>query len=196
MLPDIPDTKLELNRRWMTVLKMRINAEHPILAQIKSLTQHEGFEHEYQQIGFGMVSEGYSEIKAPLTIRLDEVPNLIGPALANKMGELAAELGKQEMQMFFRKLDETTEKAGTTMDSAGPITADKILQLIAMTQVDFDQKGKPKSSFVIHPSMVESAKKIDEQIANDPELKARAEAIRRKQYESWLARENNRKLVD
>ena len=143
-----------------------------------------------------MVSEGYSEIKVPVTIRLEEVPNLVGPALANKMGELASELGKQQMEMFFRKLDETTEKAGTAVDSAGPITADKLLQLIAMTQVDFDRYGKPRSTFVIHPSMVETARKIDEQIANDPELKARAEAIRRKQYESWLARENNRKLVD
>ena len=50
MLPDIPDTKLELHKRWMTILRLRINAEHPILAQIKGVTQHEGLEHEYQQV--------------------------------------------------------------------------------------------------------------------------------------------------
>jgi hypothetical protein len=197
MLPDIPDTKLEIHSRIATALKRKVDADHPILAKIKSITQHEGVVHQYDQIGFGTVSEGYRVIGVPVTINLDEVPGLVGEKLDQKLTGIANEIGKQQMGMFFQTLDETTEKAGTRLDNKGkPITADAILQLIEMTEVDFDQSGRPKSSFVLHPDMIETAKKIDQQIKNDPDLKARAEAIRRKHYESWLARENNRKLVD
>jgi hypothetical protein len=197
MLPDIPDTKHEINNRLMTALKRKIEADHPILAQIKSVTQHEGWNHEYDQIGFGTVSDHYREIATPVTIGLEEIPDLMGEKLVQKLAEMADDIGKQQMKMFFQTLEETTEKAGTKIDNKGkPITADKMLQMIEMTQVDFDRSGRPTSSFLMHPEMVETAKKIDEQIKNDPELKARAEAIHRKHYESWLARENDRKLVD
>ncbi|HWW13811.1 MAG TPA: hypothetical protein VN310_04045 [Candidatus Dormibacteraeota bacterium] len=197
MLPDIPETKGEILNRITTAIKRKIDADHPILAGIKSITQHEGVIHQHDQIGFGTVSEGYREIGAPVKIDLDEVPDLIREKLDQKLTGIANEIGKQQMQMFFRTLDEATEKAGTRLDNKGkPMTADTILQLIEMTEVDFDRSGKPTSSFVLHPDMMETAKKIDQQIKNDPDLKARAEAIRRRHYESWLARENNRKLVD
>jgi hypothetical protein len=197
MLPDIPDTKLAINNNLMAALKRKIEADHPILAQIKSVTQHEGHVHEYEQIGFGMVSDGFREIGVPVTLLLDEIPNLVGEKLWQKVAGIADGIAKQQMQMFFQTLDESTEKAGTKIDGEGkPMTADKLLQVMEMAQVDFDRSGRPTSSFVMHPDMVETAKKIDEQIKNDPELKSRAEEIRRRHYESWLARENNRKLVD
>lgn len=181
----------------MSAVRRKIDANHPILASIKGVTQHEGVKHEYEQIGFGMVSEDYTEIAVPITIAIDEVPNLIGEHLTNKLFGVADELGKQQMKMFFNTIDEATEKAGTHIDNEGrPITADGLLQMMEMAEVEFDRKGNPTSIFVIHPDMQETAKKIAEQIENDPELKARSEAIRRKHYESWLARENNRKLVD
>lgn len=197
MLPDIPETKLEIQKRLMTAVKRKMDSDHPILARIKSITQHEGLVHEYEQTGFGTVSDGYHELKAPITIRIEDVPDLVGDNLQQKIAGIAEELGKQQMQMFFRTIDETTEKAGTKIDGDGqPLSAEKILQLIEMTQVDFDSSGRPTASFVIHPQMADTAKKIGEQIENDPELKARAERIRSKHYESWLDRESNRKLVD
>ena len=197
MLPDIPDTKIEIHRRLMVAVKRKIDVDHPILAQVKSLTQHEGRTHEYEPVGFGTVSEGYREIAVPLTIGFDEVPDLVGGKLEQKLAGMADELGKQQMQMFFQTLNETTEKAGTKIDGGGkPINADKVLQMIEIAQVDFDPSGRPKSTFLMHPEMVETARKIDEQIKNDPDLRTRADAIQRKQYEAWLIRENNRKLVD
>jgi len=91
----------------------------------------------------------------------DEVPDLFGEKLAQKLAGIAAELGKQQMQMFFQRLDEATEKAGTRVDNRGmTITADKILQMIEMTEVDFDQRGKPKSSFMVHPDLLETASSL------------------------------------
>ena len=197
MLPDIPKTKTEISNLLMTALKRRVEADHPILTQIRSITQHEGRAHEYEQIGFGKVLDTYREIEVPVTIALDDIPHLVGERLTQKLSELSDEMGKQQMQMFFHTLDETIEKAGNKVQGdGGPITADKLLQMMEMTQVDFDRRGRPTSTFVMHPEMMATAKKIDEQIKNDPELKARADAIQRKHYESWLARESNRKLVD
>ncbi|MGD0467557.1 MAG: hypothetical protein ABSA54_04205 [Terriglobales bacterium] len=181
----------------MSTAKRKIDADHPILASIKGVTQHEGVEHEYEQVGFGMVSEGYTEIAVPVTLAMDEIPNLVGDHLWSKVFGIADEIAKQQMKMLFKTIEEATEKAGTRIDNKGrPITADSLLQMMEMTEVEFDRKGNPTSVFVIHPDMQETARKISEQIENDPELKARGEAIRRKHYESWLARENNRKLVD
>lgn len=197
MLPDIPDTKIEISNAIRAYIERKINSDHPILAQIKHVTQHEGTVHEYQQVGFGMVSEGYRELAVPVTIPLDEIPQLVGERLTEKLNQMASDLGKQQMRMLFEKLDESTEKAGTKIDNEGkPISADSILQMMEMAQVDFDRGGRPRSSLVMHPEMVDTVRKIDEQIKNDPELNARAETIRRKHYESWLGRENNRKLVD
>jgi hypothetical protein len=197
MLPDIPDTKTGIHRRLMVFVKRKIDADHPILARIKSFTQHEGLAHQYEQIGFGSVAEGFQEIGVPVRIDLAEIPDLVGENLLKKLCEMADSIGRQEMQIFFKKVDDATEKAGTKIDNRGePINADVLLRLIEMTEVDFDAHGLPKSSFVIHPEMTEVAKKIDAQIKNDPELKARADEIRRKHYEAWLARESNRKLVD
>src|ERR1700722_14783958 len=112
MLPDIPETKLEIQKKLMTMMKGKIDSDHPILAWIKSITQHEGLVHEYEQVGFGTVSEGYQELGVPVTIRIEDVPDLVGEKLVQKIAGMAEELGKQQMQMFFRALDETTEKAG------------------------------------------------------------------------------------
>jgi hypothetical protein len=181
----------------MSAVRRKIDADHPILASIKSITQHEGLKHEYEQVGFGMVSEDYTEIAIPITIAMDEVPNLIEQRLANKVFAIADELAKQQMKMFFQTMDEVTEKAGTHIDNEGrPMTADSLLQMMEMTEVEFDRNGNPTSVFLIHPDIQETARKIAEQIKNDPELKSRGEAIRSRHYESWLARENNRKLVD
>lgn len=197
MLPDIPDTKNEFHKTLMAFIKRKIEADHPILTKMKAFTQHEGLMHQYEQIGFGAVSEGFREIGTPVIISFEEIPSLIGEMLQKKLAGIAEAIGRQQMQIFFQTLDETTEKVGNKIDNQGkPMSADVLLRMVEMTQVDFDRHGRPTSSFVIHPDMIEAAKKIDAEIKNDPELKARAEAIQRKHYDSWLARENNRKLVD
>ena len=197
MLPDIASTKRDIHTQLMLYLQIYIRQKDPVLRQIKGFVQHEGAEHRYERVGFEPVREGYSEMGSELRVEMSEIPELIGEPLLAKLRSVGDKLIKQQAAMFYRKVGESAALAGNVFDAdGGPMTPDLLLDMIERIETDFDSEGKPTNAFVLHPDSAPRFQAIAEKIENDPKLKARSDAIRNRQLEQWLVRENNRKLAD
>ncbi len=197
MLPDFPALKAEVEKIATARLRARVDAGDPVLSQIKKLRQREGGQMRYQQHGGGTVQEGFERIGAQFEVSLTEVPTLVGQKFDAKMENIARELVSHLATAFFKKMGESCEMAGTSINAHGrPVSAEMFLDMISTVQMEFGPDGKPTHSFVIHPDMLPAVKKVAEQIENDPELKRKHAEILERQREAWAARESNRKLAD
>lgn len=197
MLPDFPALKAELQKVITAGLRKRVDTGDPVFSQAKRVTQHEGKQMRYEQHGGGIVQEEFEEIGARFEVAVTDVPTLVGEKLDKKLEEIAQELISTSAKAFFRKMGETCQKAGMSMDAGGkPVSPEMLLEMISAVQMEFGPDGKPTHSFILHPDMLPAVKKVAEQIENDPELKRRHAEILERQREAWAARENNRKLVD
>jgi hypothetical protein len=197
MLPDFTSLKAEIQKIAFAKVRHLVDTGDPVFSQVKRFIQHEGREMRYEQYGGGTVQEGADEIGAKFEIQIADVPTLVGEKFDAKLREMAQELTSQSAKVFFKKVGETSEKAGTSFDAGGkPLSPEMLLDMMGNSQMEFDSDGKPTHSFVIHPDMFPAVKKVAEQIENDPELRRRNTEILERQREAWAARESNRKLVD
>lgn len=168
-----------------------------MLAQMKSFTQHEGKSLRFQRVDFGEKLQDSEERTCSVEIRVDEVPELIGEALDAKLRHLAEQSGAYKMQMMFARMDEATEQTGQRINAMGkPLDGPLLLDMIEMAEGAFDSFGRPTNSFLVHPVMMPTLKRVSEEVERDPELKRRMESIKAKQLQQWIDRENRRKLVD
>ena len=197
MLPDFPKTKAELLRLTFRRIGELEEERHPVLARIKTRTQHEGTSIHFDQVDFGKKKQEAEQLSVPVEIRFDEIPTRFGEALNRKLTSIAEQSGALKMKLFYSRIDEATEKTGLRMDAKGkPLDARMLLDMIDMAEAGFDRSGKPTSSFLVDPKFFSALQKASEEVENDPELKRRLESINRRQREQWLDRENRRKLVD
>ena len=197
MFPDFPALRTEIERIITAKLRHSVDIGYLVLAQIKRIRQVEGSEMRYEQLGAGKVQEGFEQIGTNFEVSIDEVPTLIGDKLDIKINEMAQELISQSAKAFFKKVGESCDKIGNSIDVGGkPLSADMMLEMISTTQMEFDADGNPTNSFVIHPEMAPSIKRLQEQFDNDPELQQRHAEILERQRDAWITRESNRKLVD
>jgi hypothetical protein len=197
MLPDFPELKAEVQKFVLAKLRSLVDTGDPVLRQIKGFNQHEGQKMQYEQQGYGTVQDDFERIGTQFEIPIGDVPNLVGEKLDATLAAIAEDLVRQSAKLFFDKMDQTCDLAGTSVDARGkPFSPELFLEMISTPQLEFGRDGKPESTFVMHPDMVPTMKKVAEQIENDPELKRRHTEILERQREAWAARESNRKLVD
>jgi hypothetical protein len=165
MLPDFPSLKAEIQKIAFAKVRHLVDTGDPVFSQVKRFIQHEGREMRYEQYGGGRVQEGVEEIGAKFEIQLADVPTLVGEKFEAKLGEMAKELTSQSAKTFFKKIGETSEKAGTSFDARGePLSPEMLLDMMDTVQMEFGSDGNPTLSFVIHPDMLPAVKKVTEQI--------------------------------
>jgi hypothetical protein len=197
VLPDFPSSKqkiLEGIFRRISQLEIQL---HPVLAKVGRYVQQEGTAIEYEQIDYGMKLQEAQQCAVAVDIKFEEVPNLVGVALEEKLRSIANEVGGLKVETMLKRLGEATELTGNRIDAKGEkLNATMILDMLEKAQGSFDRFGNSQSSFLVHPDMLPTMKKLDEEVENDPELKQRLESIKRRQFEEWANRESRRKLVD
>jgi hypothetical protein len=197
MLPDFPKLKAEVHRDVLARIRRRADSADSVVSQIKRLSQHEGRDMRYDRIDAPPVESGPEELGARFEVLVSEVPDLIGPKLDAKIEEIAQEIAKQQAKMFFRRVGETCDEVGNTINANGqPLSAELMLEMFSNAQLNFGPDGKPTGQFVIHPDMAPALKRADEELEGDPELKRRFEDILRRKREEWATRESHRKLAD
>jgi hypothetical protein len=199
VLPDFPELKKEILRDSSAKIRKLIHEHHPILADIKTRTQHEGRSMRYEQVGYGEKQEDLQAQSFPIEITLDEVPTLGGNKLTAKLEGLARAVGEHQMKLLMAKHEEATEMTGNRIDLQGrPMGGAILLEIIETMPVDFDATGNilPTNKFLTHPDMMPTYRAAIQEIENDPGLQSRQRAVNAKQYNDWVDREDRRKLVD
>ncbi|MGB0124908.1 MAG: hypothetical protein WA419_10170 [Silvibacterium sp.] len=197
VLPDFPKSKNELLRQVSRRIASLEKEQHPILAQIKTFTQHEGVTIQFEQVDYGKKTQEAEKQAVSVEIRIDEIPTLRGEALDKKMMLLADQAGSEKMKSLFARINEATEQTGQRLDAGGkPLDGRMLLDMMDMAECGFDRSGKPTNSFIVHPDIMPSLKRASEEVENDPELKRQLESINSRQLQQWVDRENRRKLVE
>jgi hypothetical protein len=193
MLPDFPESKREIHKKLVQLTERLEREKAPLLAQIKSFAQHEGKVHSYDRIGAKPVSEGYEELKVPLTITFSEVPDLVGDRLLAKIDAMATVLATTRMEMFRRKFDEVTREVGNALDAKGaPFTQDMFFRMLERVDMEFGPDNQPTTTWHTTPELT----KVYESWQTDPSFRARYEEILDRKRDAWRDRESDRKLVD
>jgi hypothetical protein len=174
-----------------------VRGADPILSQIRQFTQHEGRDLRYDRLESEPAERGPSRIQALIEVPIAEVPQMVGERFEEKLMDIAADLARQQAQLFFESVARDSKEVGTAYDAAGrPLSGGMLLDIIGQVQEEFDERGRSQSQFVIHPDMSPALRRAGEEIENDPALKKRQEEILKRKREEWLARESNRRLVD
>jgi hypothetical protein len=94
MLPDFPELKQSVMQEASAKIRKLIHRDYPILAEIKTRTQHEGRSMRYEQVGYGEKQEDLTHHSFPIEVKFDEVPTLIGEKLDEKLEGLARAVGE------------------------------------------------------------------------------------------------------
>lgn len=193
MLPDFPTSKKEIRKQLMLLTERLGREKAPLLARIKSFTQHEGKIHSYDRIGAKPVSEGFEEIAIPVSIELSEIPDLVGENLAAKIEVVADQLARRQVEMFYRKFTEVTREVGNSLDAQGaPFTQDMVFEMLEKVDMEFGPDNQPTFTLNTTPELA----KVFEGWQDDPSFKARYEGLLNRKRDAWRDRESDRKLVD
>ncbi|HEV2350394.1 MAG TPA: hypothetical protein VG028_11170 [Terriglobia bacterium] len=197
MLPDIPRTKEEILKKLQLFMHDKVQELWPLAKMIRSVTQHEGQVHSYEQEGGQIVSQGYEEFASPIEVRIDEVPTLVGKCLMEKLSAVAEDIARKQAALFYQRMTEITTAVGNSIDAQGqPLSQDLFLESLARREVDFDSAGRPKGTIVAGPLMAREFEKKLAEWSQDAAFRKRHEAILSQKHEEWRDRESNRKLVD
>lgn len=201
MLPDFPKARRELYQKLRLQMDLTVQAKSPLRALGRSITQHEGTTHSYEQLtgsGIRSVTEGLEEIQVPIEVKIEEIPELVGDKLFARLAAIADEAARQVSQITFRKMDEVTREADMAVDAAGsPPTKEIWLEMFQKMEIDFDAKsGKPELTIVMHPVMAEAMKKLWIEWETDPLFIKHYNELLAQKREEWRDRESRRKLVD
>jgi hypothetical protein len=197
MLPDFPKTKVEISKLLTARVRNKTLAMSPITSLPRSFIQHEGDLHSYPQEGFGTVTEGFEKFEVPVTVKIDELPGLVGDRLLEKMDSIAEEMARKTSAHGYRVIDQVTEKAGTHLDAGGkPFDQEMYLAMLEKIDMSFNSDQKPDLVIVARPEMAKAIQESWSIWEKDPTFMKRYKEIMMLKREVWLDRESDRKLVD
>ena len=197
MLPDYPSIKKKIQKKFVEAIKREIQKD-PLLSQIKIRHVHEG------DILTSSTMDGYSErveyklISAKLAITNEEIINKGPNAFFSRVDVIAREMAKQQSQLFFKKMDEVTERTGQVVDAKSkPLSPQLILKVLEKIAIDFDEYGNPIfPTLFLSPKQYEKIKDKIPKWESDPELRKKHRELIEKKRREWIDRESRRKLVD
>ena len=201
MLPEFPALKLELMNRRRTIRRM-VRASDPILAQVRTFTQHEGLNLRYERLQAAPIESGPQRIQIPVELRPEEVPTLVGEFFAAKLDGMAKVLVRQEMKHLFDKVERDSKEVGTALDAGGkPLTGEVLLDALSLAQEEFDEDRHTHSQIVIHPDMAPALKRPARRSKMTPhsskgKRKSSSESemsgVLERAIENWLTKVNER----
>lgn len=197
MLPDYPKIKKDIQKRFSEAIKEEMQKD-PLLSSLRVRMINEGNTVVSSSVeGFSERIE-YKEISAKFEIKNEEIIEKGPDAYFSRVKQIAKDMGKQQSQMFIKKMDEVVQRTGNIVNAKSrPLSPQLILEALEKIAIDFDEHGNP-----IFPTLVVSPqqyKKIKEEIPkweSNPDLRRRHMEVMEKKRKEWLDRENSRKLVD
>jgi hypothetical protein len=193
VLPDFPSTKREIGARILAAIEHSARRKAPVLAEIKTRLQHEGKVHSYDRIGAAPKTEGFEEVKIPVTVQISEVPDLVGKHMEAKIEAIAEERARLSMDMSHRRFKEVADEVGNAVHAQGaPLTEDLIFRMLERPDMEFGPDNQPLGIFYTTPELGKAL----EILQRNPSFGARYQELLQRKRDGWRDRESNRKLVD
>jgi len=170
----------------------------PMLARIKSFTQHEGENASFQRTDGTVVDMKYKESSKTLNISIEDVPELTLDKLFQKVADLGKQMGQEQAQALLDLLDETTKRAGNSFDLKGKqLTKSIFLKMIGRIHISFDRHGKPQMPALwANPKQITNFQQKMEEWSKDPKFTASLNSLMERKRSEFYERANLRTLAD
>lgn len=197
MLPDFPTVKKKIGDDFNKKIREKINTE-PFLSQIGRKRVHEGNILTSSSIEGYTESREYKRISSDFSISPDEIIEKGVDAFFSQIDKISEELIKQQSQMFFKKMEEVTERTENIVNAKGKFSLEVYLEALEKVTIDFDEFENPLlPSLILNPKDLEKIKDEIPKWNVDPNLwKTCLELLVEKKRREWRDREGRRKLVD
>lgn len=197
MLPDWPEAKSELANALGRFVRLMVQERLGFLSEIREMTVHEGDRTSISRADGSSDEQCFTQLGAEMRIPEDEFAGLPIPQLLEKLCDVAEQLARARSEHAFSALGAAAEAVGNVVNADGSSsTADLILQSWEAVEIAFDELGRPLwPTIVVAPGQEEAARSAIAQIAQEPELRQRADRMIRQKREQWLAREADRTLA-
>ena len=194
MLPDFIELKLKLAKGITRYAREKTKGEFVIGQLVRTKRQHEGKSLSIKTFDGHESHTEYKEVSSGFKVDKPEIIEKGIFAFFNKLDKMAADMAKQQSEIFYEKMAEVTDMTGNVVDCKNEgLSGKALLAALEKIQVDFDEKGLPEGlSFVFHPSLKGKIAEINA----DLEVKKAWDALMAKKKGEWHDRESNRKLVD
>lgn len=195
MLPDFPDAKSMLLRRFLSAYGQQVDRG---VLPLPWFCQHEGDRNTLQREDGTIHESAPGTLSVDFEIPKDQLPNMSLADIERHYVSAGRNMAGQLMGSLFRAVDRATEQAGTAIDASGrPLTSDLFLDLLDRVELDFDSTGSMiPPSIVLHPHMWEAIKDDVAGWETDREFLRRYRPLIERKREDWRERESRRKLVD
>lgn len=198
MLPDFPDVKRTVLERLVGHTRLGAEAD-PLLGMMPAFVVHEGDRSVVRREDGSEVTLELRRDPIKATVELSaEDMRLRGPAAtADAVARLAEGLNEGIAKRTFAAIEEAAESVGNSVKVNGPFTTEVYLSMLDRMELAFEVDGSWSGlRLLAHPDTAAKAEPVLELIENDPELRARRDAIIDRKREQWRVREAARQLVD
>ena len=197
MLPDWPEAKDELGNTFLRFVQQEVQARLGFLSEVHQMVVHEGDGTAISRADGSSEDQEFTRLGAKMEIRDDEFAGLPIPSMLDKLRDVAEQLARQRTEHAFSVLDAAAESVGNVVNAAGgPLTAELILECWDTVEMVFDERGQVQLPTIVHGlGQDEALRRELARLAEDPELRQRAEGIIQRKRGEWFAREADRTLV-
>jgi hypothetical protein len=195
MLPDYTETKKLFGRFFQAYMRQKARTLSP-LADVQTRFLHEG---RGMRVKRPDDSESNSEVQlfsSTMEVRIDEIPNLTLERAITKFDEMVLDMVRQQTGFALGRISEEIPSTQTVDAKGKTLGAEVVLEMLEAIQLEFYPDGRPHELHVVGGLFTsERMRAIDEEFANNPELRRRHDELMEKKREAWRAREASRKLV-
>lgn len=197
MLPDYPAVKRDMSSRLRDYFEAQVGRHWGLFNEVRHVRYFEGDTHSITREDGTVEKREFNTVASEVTIEASELPKLSLESALEKLDVAAADMARQNAELFYGTISEAVEKVGNVLDAEGRrISAAMILEMYEKLQIDFDRRGRPNLQQIhLPPELGERAEEALKELFDDPEMRRQFEALIKAKREEWRAREARRRLV-
>jgi hypothetical protein len=196
MLPQLTKTQALIDELANEAMFDAMYAAGPLLLEISTYQQQEGREGSFQMTSGEIEKIDFKKMSV-------ETVTKIKPGCGESLTDLlavrakgGANMGAKMQQGILRDLEAATEKVGNVIPiKNGVITPEAFVEMMEKVEIDFDEAGQSRSSWLLPPDMAAELQKNYQAWQQDPVLKAKFAELERKKKDQFHAREATRRLA-
>jgi len=187
-----------LDELWLELVSQRRLAQGRMLASIPQKMQQEGDTAEFQTVQGKTNRIKYRKHSSMISVKYEDGRGLTLEQYCAKAIEIGEDMARQMSKTLFKELDITTKATGNrvTASKTEGVHYKHLFELIGKTEVDFDDEGKPFSSFFCGLDCYQDILKKTPEWEKDPEYQKSLTELNARKRMEFREREARRRLVD
>lgn len=198
MLPDFPEFKTEIHKRFRSRYQEYVNSQVPMMTVGRKRYIHEGDRYTYSTVDGKIVDGTPKLVESAFSVSIEQVPSLGMQEIWHTITEPAEDMAKQMSQHLMEVMDNAVAASGNVVNAEGKeFSPDLLLQVMSKIHIEFDSEGHPLlPTLLAHPELAAFIQRNKHKWEQDAGFDRRWDELILKKREEWRDRESNRALVD